>query len=82
MTPLMTNVLKSYARGVLIAVTPLLAIHTTDPWAYLIAVTAGVISPALRALDKKDAAFGLVADIADAEIAKIAKKAPAKKKTK
>ena len=31
---------------------------------------------------EKDAAFGLVADIADAEIAKIAKKAPAKKKTK
>lgn len=81
MTPVMTNVLKSYARGVLVAITPLIAIHNTDLWAYLIAITAGVISPALRALDKADPAFGVVADIVDVELDKLAK-ADGKKKTK
>jgi hypothetical protein len=38
--------LKSYARGVLTAITPLLAIRSTDLWAYVAAVVAGVIAPA------------------------------------
>ena len=70
---IMQSVLKSYARGVVVAVTPLLAIHSTDPWAYVMAVFAGVISPALRAVDKNDPAFGMVADAIDAEIDKLAK---------
>ena len=61
------SILKSYARGVLTAVTPLLMIRSTDVWAYVAAVVAGVIAPALRAIDKKDPAFGVVADIAVAE---------------
>ena len=80
MDSVMKSVLKSYARGVLVAITPLIAIHTTDPWAYVVAVMAGVISPALRAMDSKDPAFGMVADIVDAETDKLAKKTAAKKK--
>lgn len=59
-----TAILGSYAHGLITAVTPLLMIKSTDPWAYAAAVLAGVIAPALRALDKKDHAFGLIADIA------------------
>lgn len=76
----MKSVLKSYLRGVLVAVTPLIAIHETDAWSYVIAVFAGVISPALRAMDSKDPAFGMVADVVDAEIDKLAK--TTRKKTK
>jgi hypothetical protein len=76
----MTAVVKSYLRGVLVAITPLIVIHTTDVWAYVVAILAGVISPALRAMDGKDPAFGMVADIVDVETDKLAKKTAAKKK--
>lgn len=80
MDTVMQSVIKSYLRGVLVAITPLIAIHTTDVWAYVVAVVAGVISPALRAMDSKDSAFGMVADIVDVETDKLAKKTAAKKK--
>ena len=73
MSPIMISILKSYARGVLVAITPLLVIGSTDPKAYIAAVGAGVISPAIRSLDKKDPAFGKVADAVDLEINKLAK---------
>ena len=68
-----TAILKSYARGVITAVTPLLAVRSTDLRAYVAAVFAGVIAPALRAIDKNDPAFGLVADAATVEIDKLVK---------
>jgi len=80
MSPKMISILKSYARGVLVAITPLLVIGSTDPKAYLAAVGAGVISPAIRSMDKKDPAFGKVADIVDLEVDKLAK--ASNKKTK
>jgi hypothetical protein len=83
MDSILKSIIKSYLRGVIVAITPLVAMGVTNQWAYIAAILAGVISPALRALDKKDPAFGLVADIADLEIDKLAKKsakkAPAKK---
>ena len=69
----MKSILKSYGRGVIVAITPLLATHQTDPWTYAIAILAGVISPALRAMDKKDPAFGMVAQIVEQETHKLAK---------
>ena len=74
------SILKSYARGCIVAIAPLLAISVTDPKAYVIAIVAGVIAPALRALDKKDPAFGLIADVVDVELDKLAKKDSKKKK--
>jgi hypothetical protein len=56
--------LKSYARGVITAVIPLLTIRNTDLWAYVAAVVAGVIAPAIRAMDKNDPAFGVIAEAA------------------
>lgn len=80
MSPIMLSILKSYARGVLVAITPLLVIGSTDPKAYIAAIGAGVISPAIRAMDKKDPAFGKIADAVDIEINKLAKAST--KKTK
>lgn len=73
MSPKMMSILKSYERGVIVAITPLLVIGSTEPKAYIAAIGAGVISPALRAMDKKDPAFGKVADIVDLEVNKLAK---------
>jgi len=78
MSPKQTAILKSYLRGVVVAITPLLSIRSTDSWAYLAAVVAGVIAPALRALDKNDPAFGIVADLAVSETASLDKKAAKK----
>lgn len=69
----MQSVVKSYLRGVLVAVLPLVTIGSTDVKAYIAAVGAGVLSPALRAMDKKDPAFGKVADAVDIELDKLAK---------
>ena len=79
MDSVMKSVVKSYLRGVLVAITPLITIHNTDVWAYAVAVLAGVISPALRAMDSKDPAFGMIADVVDAETDKLAKKTTKKK---
>ena len=48
MSPKLLAVIKSYARGVLVAITPLIVINETNIKAYVIAILAGVISPALR----------------------------------
>ena len=69
-------IVKSYLRGVLTAVSPLLAISCKDKWAYLAAVVAGVIAPALRAIDKNDPAFGIVADALTAEADSKVKETP------
>lgn len=80
MSPIMMSVVKSYFRGVLVAITPLLVIGSTDIKAYVAAVGAGVISPALRAMDKNDPAFGKVADVLEIELDKLAKADKKKKK--
>ena len=69
----MKAVIKSYLRGVLVAILPLITIGSTDIKAYVAAVGAGVLSPALRAMDKKDPAFGKIADAVDIELDKLAK---------
>lgn len=79
MDSVMKSVVKSYLRGVLVAIIPLITIHNTDIWAYAVAVLAGVVSPALRAMDSKDPAFGMIADVVDAETDKLAKKTASKK---
>ena len=73
MNPIMKSVLKSYLRGALVAVSPLIAAGMTDPKLYIYAIIAGVLSPALRAVDKNDSAFGMVADAIDIEVDKLAK---------
>ena len=56
------TILKSYLHGLVVAVLPLAISGQTNTKWYLMAVISAVIVPALRALDKTDSAFGLVAD--------------------
>lgn len=76
----MKSMIKSYLRGVIVAITPLLATSITDWRAYVVAVVSGVIAPAIRAMDKNDPAFGAVADTVENAIIVAASKS--KKKTK
>lgn len=76
----MKSMIKSYLRGVVVAITPLLATSITDWRAYAVAIVSGVIAPAIRAMDKSDPAFGLVADTVENAIIVAASKS--KKKTK
>ncbi len=54
--------IKAYVHGLVVTVLPLAIAGVTNPKWYAYAVVSAVIVPALRALDKKDSAFGLVAD--------------------
>lgn len=76
----MKAVVKSYLRGILIAVSPLLAAEITNPKAYVFAALSAVLGPAIRAMDKNDPAFGKVADVVDVELDKLAKSHSKKKK--
>lgn len=75
--------LESYARSFLVAAVAVYSAGETDIRAIAIAGLAAVVGPAIRAINPKDPSFGLIADVADAEIKKLAKKsakkAPAKK---
>ena len=90
--PKLTAALASYGRSFLAAATALWATGNTDPKALVAAGLAAILPVALRALNKKDPAFGLVANLALPEITKqlnaiidgskkkVAKKATTKKK--
>jgi hypothetical protein len=75
--------LESYARSFLVAAVAVYSAGETDIRAIAIAGLAAITGPAIRAINPKDPSFGLIADVADAEIKKLAKKsakkAPAKK---
>lgn len=68
-------ILKHYAYGVLAAITPLVLTRDSDLWAYAAAIFAGVIAPAVNALDKNNPAYGRIGDsiVAQAQAALDAK---------
>ena len=75
-------VLESYGRSFIVAA---LAVYTTGETSLEAIALAGLVAvagPAIRALNPKDATFGLVADRVDAEVKALAKKSATKKKTK
>jgi hypothetical protein len=80
------DMLKSAIRHFAITAVALYAAGVTDITALAFATAAAVVGPAIRGIDNKDPAFGLVADVITAEIDKLAKaskkKAAPKKKTK
>jgi hypothetical protein len=78
------DMLKSAIRHFAITAAALYAAGVKDLTALAFATAAAVVGPAIRGIDKKDPAFGLVADLVTAEIDKLAKakKPAAKKKTK
>ena len=80
------DMLKSAIRHFAVTAVALYAAGVTDLTALAFATAAAVVGPAIRGIDKKDPAFGLVADVVTVEIDKLAKaskkKPAAKKKTK
>jgi hypothetical protein len=80
-----TDAIKSALRHFTITAVALYAAGVTDMKALAFATAAALVGPAIRSIDKKDPAFGLVADVVTAEIDKLAKaskKKVAPKKTK
>jgi hypothetical protein len=71
MNPMLKAALASYGRSVLSAAVALYIAGVTDPVQLLSALAAGLLPVALRALNKKDPAFGLVAKVAEPYIAKL-----------
>jgi hypothetical protein len=73
--------LASYGRAALVAIVVAISMGKTEPRDLLTAAVIAVAAPLLRAINPKDAAFGVVADNAASEIEKLLK-ADTKKKTK
>jgi hypothetical protein len=71
---------ESYARSFVVAAIAVYSAGETDLKAIAIAGLAAVAGPAIRAINPKDPAFGLVADAVDTEIKALAKKSTKKKK--
>jgi len=80
----MKAILASYARSCIVAIATAYSIGARDTKDLVIAGVIAIAGPALRALNSKDPAFGLVADVVTAELDKLAKadkkKATPKKK--
>ncbi len=76
--------LASFGRSFLGAAIAVYATGNSDAKSILIAAAAATVPVALRAINPKDPAFGLLAAVAEKELAKAAapkkKAAPAKKK--
>ena len=77
----MKAMLSSYARAFVVAAAATYAVpnNNVDLKGILIAGLIAVAGPAIRAVNSKDPAFGLVADVVDSELKKLSK-APTKKK--
>jgi hypothetical protein len=68
-------ILESYARSFVVAA---LAVYTTGETSVKAIALAGLVAvagPAIRAINPKDPAFGLIANAVDVEIKKAVKKA-------
>ena len=76
--------LASYGRAAIVAIITAISMGNTDPRDLLIASAIAVLPPLLRAMNPKDAAFGVGADLLTVELNKLAttKKTTAKKVTK
>jgi hypothetical protein len=71
--------LASYVRAAIVAVGVTISAGQTHANELLAAAAIAVIAPAIRAINPKDAAFGVVADQAVVEIDKLAKRSAKKK---
>lgn len=74
MSPKITAMLASYGRSFLAAATAVYATGNTDIKSIAIAALASTLPVALRAINPKDPAFGLIAGVVETELAKVAKK--------
>jgi hypothetical protein len=74
--------LASYGRSFLAAATAVYATGNADVKSIIIAALASTLPVALRAVNPKDPAFGVVAKVVEDFLVKEAAKAPAKKAAK
>ena len=65
--------LASYGRAALVAIITAVSMGKTDPRDIITAALIAVAAPALRALNPKDGAFGVGADLLTVELTKLAK---------
>lgn len=71
--------LKSFVRHFAITAVAVYTVNPDADWkAVLAGAIAGVVGPAIRAVDKNDPAFGRVAEWAETEIKKVAKRSKKK----
>lgn len=82
MSPKIQAMLASYGRSFLAAATAVYATGNHDVKAIVIAALASTLPVAIRAINPKDPAFGVVAKIATDVLAKAAEPKKTAKKTK
>lgn len=76
---IMKAILASYARSFVVAVLTAYSMGSTDVKDLLIAGLIAIIGPAIRAVNPKDPAFGIVADTIQNDLDKLAKATKKKK---
>lgn len=67
------SAIESYARSFIVAAVTAYSLGARDLESVLIAGAIAIAGPAIRALNPKDPAFGLIADTVDVELNKLAK---------
>lgn len=75
-------ILASYIRAFIVAALAVYGTGETNAKHLLLAGLVAIAGPAIRAINPKDKAFGLVADGVDKELKELVKKSTGKKKTK
>lgn len=78
----MKSMLESYARSFAVAALTAYSMGARDVEDILIAGLIAILGPAIRAINPKDPAFGVIADVVDAELDKLAKAEKKKKAVK
>ena len=73
MNPKMKLALESYARSFAVAVVTAYSMGARDWQDLVIAGLIAILGPAIRAMNPKDPAFGMVADAVVVELDKLAK---------
>jgi len=74
--------LESYARSFAVAAVTAYSMGARDVQDLLIAGAIAVLGPAIRAVNPKDPAFGVIADVVEVELDKLAKAEKKKKAVK
>lgn len=74
--------LESYARSFAVAAVTAYSMGARDVQDLLLAGAIAVLGPAIRAVNPKDPAFGVIADVVEAELDKLAKAEKKKKAVK
>ena len=76
------SALESYARSFIIAALTAYSMGARDVEDMVIAGLIAVLGPAIRAVNPKDPAFGMIADTVEIELDKLAKATKKKKAVK